>query len=81
MTPTLWAAFEGRLDALRLLVGRGGDPDKSDQFGNTALHLAAAKGHMQCVDFLIKFGCNIFNLGKTKFAQVYSSLLTCFLYF
>jgi ankyrin repeat protein len=23
MTPTLWAAFEGRLDALRLLVGRG----------------------------------------------------------
>jgi len=23
MTPTLWAAFEGNLDALRLLVGRG----------------------------------------------------------
>ena len=23
MSPTLWAAFEGRLDALRLLVGRG----------------------------------------------------------
>lgn len=23
MTPVLWAAFEGRLDALRLLVGRG----------------------------------------------------------
>lgn len=22
-TPVLWAAFEGRLDALRLLVGRG----------------------------------------------------------
>lgn len=25
MTPTLWAAFEGNLDALRLLVGRGYD--------------------------------------------------------
>jgi hypothetical protein len=23
MTPTLWAAFEGHLDALRLLLGRG----------------------------------------------------------
>lgn len=23
MTPTLWAAHEGNLDALRLLVGRG----------------------------------------------------------
>ncbi|KAH8297256.1 hypothetical protein KR044_008805, partial [Drosophila immigrans] len=62
MTPVMWAAFEGRLDALRLLCGRGGDPDKCDQFGNTALHLAAAKGHLHCVDFLIKFGVNIYAL-------------------
>lgn len=62
MTPVLWAAFEGRLDALRLLIGRGGNPDKSDQFGNTALHLASAKGHFPCVDFLVKFGANIFAL-------------------
>ena len=44
MTPTLWAAFEGNLEALSLLVGRGGDPSKCDYFGNTALHLSAAKG-------------------------------------
>ena len=62
MTPVLWAAFEGRLETLRLLVGKGGDPDKADQFGNTALHLCAAKGHMQCVDFLVKFGVNLFAL-------------------
>ncbi|XP_053962167.1 ankyrin repeat and SAM domain-containing protein 4B [Anastrepha ludens] len=62
MTPVLWTAFEGRLDALRLLCGRGGDPDKCDQFGNTALHLASAKGHMHCVDFLVKFGVNIYAL-------------------
>lgn len=66
MTPVLWAAFEGRLDALRLLVGRGGDPDKSDQYGNTALHLAAAKGHLQCVDFLVKFGVNLYSLDIDK---------------
>ncbi|XP_011182331.1 pre-mRNA splicing regulator USH1G [Zeugodacus cucurbitae] len=62
MTPVLWASFEGRLDALRLLCGRGGDPDKCDQFGNTALHLASAKGHLHCVDFLVKFGVNIYAL-------------------
>jgi hypothetical protein len=48
------------LDALRLLIGRGGNPDKTDQFGNSALHLAAAKGHFACVDFLVKFGANLF---------------------
>ncbi|XP_051170717.1 pre-mRNA splicing regulator USH1G [Leptopilina boulardi] len=62
MTPTLWAAFEGNIDALRLLVARGGDPDKADYFGNTALHLAAARGHEFCVRFLVKFGCNIWSL-------------------
>ncbi|XP_020707846.1 Usher syndrome type-1G protein homolog isoform X2 [Athalia rosae] len=62
MTPTLWAAFEGNIDALRLLVARGGDPDKADYFGNTALHLAAARGHRFCVNFLVKFGTNIWSL-------------------
>ncbi|XP_014472615.1 PREDICTED: Usher syndrome type-1G protein homolog [Dinoponera quadriceps] len=62
MTPTLWAAFEGHIDTLRLLVARGGDPDKTDYFGNTCLHLAAARGHEFCVKFLVKFGCNIWSL-------------------
>lgn len=43
-----------------------GDPDKSDQYGNTALHLAAAKGHLQCVDFLVKFGVNLYSLDIDK---------------
>ncbi|PSN49109.1 Usher syndrome type-1G protein [Blattella germanica] len=62
MTPTLWAAFEGNLEALRLLVGRGGDPDKADHFGNTALHFAAARGHTSCVTFLVNFGANLWAL-------------------
>lgn len=60
MTPTLYAAFYGNLDALRLLCGRGGNPDKSDLFGNTALHLAAAQGHKHIVTFLVNFGANIY---------------------
>ncbi|CAL4063708.1 unnamed protein product [Meganyctiphanes norvegica] len=62
LTPTLWAAYEGNLEALRILVGRGGDPDKCDNFGNTALHCAAARGHMTAVTFLSNFGANIWAL-------------------
>uniref|UniRef100_A0A4W4F7F3 SAM domain-containing protein n=1 Tax=Electrophorus electricus TaxID=8005 RepID=A0A4W4F7F3_ELEEL len=62
MTPTLWAAYHGNLDALRLVVGRGGDPDKCDIWGNTALHVAAANGHLNCLSFLISFGANVWCL-------------------
>ncbi|CAH1793340.1 unnamed protein product [Owenia fusiformis] len=62
MTPTLWAAFYGKLDALRLLVGRGGDPDKCDFLGNTALHCACSNGHTNVVSFLVAFGVNMFAL-------------------
>lgn len=62
VTPVSWAAFHGHLDALRLLVGRGGDPDKCDHFGNTALHWAAGNGHMNCVSFLVNFGANLWAL-------------------
>ncbi|KAF5306861.1 hypothetical protein FQA39_LY00091 [Lamprigera yunnana] len=62
MTPTLYAAFYGHLEALRLLCGRGGDPDKADYFGNTALHLAAAQGHNSTVTFLVNFGANIYSM-------------------
>ncbi|XP_076155046.1 pre-mRNA splicing regulator USH1G [Alosa pseudoharengus] len=62
MTPTLWAAYHGNLDALRLIVGRGGDPDRCDIWGNTPLHLAAANGHLNCLSFLVSFGANVWCL-------------------
>ncbi|XP_071512187.1 pre-mRNA splicing regulator USH1G isoform X1 [Panulirus ornatus] len=62
LTPTLCAAYEGNLDALRLIVGRGGEPDQCDHYGNTALHCAAARGHLGCVSFLVNFGANIWSL-------------------
>ncbi|KAM6957330.1 pre-mRNA splicing regulator USH1G [Aplochiton taeniatus] len=62
MTPTLWAAYHGNLEALRLIVGRGGNPDKGDIWGNTPLHLAAANGHHNCLSFLVSFGANVWCL-------------------
>ncbi|KAK0141614.1 Usher syndrome type-1G [Merluccius polli] len=62
MTPTLWAAYHGNLEALRLVVGRGGKPDKCDMWGNTPLHLAAANGHHNCLSFLVSFGANVWCL-------------------
>ncbi|XP_072098228.1 pre-mRNA splicing regulator USH1G [Mobula birostris] len=62
MTPALWAAYHGNLAALRVIVSRGGDPDKCDIWGNTPLHLAAANGHLDILSFLISFGANIWCL-------------------
>lgn len=62
MTPTLLAAFHGRVDALQLICSRGGDPNKSDIWGNTPLHLAAANNHMQILSFLVNFGANLFSM-------------------
>ena len=39
-----------------------GDPEKHDNYGNTGLHLSSAKGHLNCVTFLINFGVNIWDL-------------------
>ena len=38
-----WAALYGKTDALKLLVSRGGLPDKPSTVGSTAVHYAAGE--------------------------------------
>ncbi|XP_022092517.1 Usher syndrome type-1G protein homolog [Acanthaster planci] len=61
-TPTLWAAYQGNTDALRILVSRGGNPDVCDIQGHTALHYTALSGHVNTATFLVSFGCNVWAL-------------------
>lgn len=63
-TPTLLAASNGHLDALRILVGRGGDPERTTVDGSNALHLATFKNHLNCVSFLVNFGVNMWALNN-----------------
>lgn len=40
-----------------------GDPEKANyHFGQNALHMAAGRGHMNCVSFLVAFNVNLWAL-------------------
>jgi ankyrin repeat protein len=52
------AAFKGRADAVRDLLGRGADVDAADAEGYTALHCAAEAGRAGVVDVLLRHGAN-----------------------
>lgn len=72
MSPVHYAASCGNVEALRLLVAKGGDPDRPNQDGSTALHLAASCGQLNCLSFLTNFGANIWaidNEGRTPLEE------------
>lgn len=53
-TPLVIASYYGRLEAVNLLLGTPGiDPNSSSDFGATALHFAAHRGHVAVVKALI----------------------------
>jgi glutaminase len=48
----IWAASQGNLDALRRLVAQGVPLEAADYDRRTAMHLAAAEGHVDVVEYL-----------------------------
>lgn len=51
----LFSAAAGDVTAMRRYKLSGVDMTQSDYDNRTALHLAAAEGHVDCVDFLLKY--------------------------
>jgi glutaminase len=50
----LFGAYNGDLSALTRMYMGGADMEVSDYDGRTALHLASAEGHLDCVRFLLE---------------------------
>lgn len=50
---TIWAASLGNLQAIRRLVAQGVPLEAADYDGRTALHLAAAEGHVAVAAYLV----------------------------
>jgi ankyrin repeat protein len=51
-TPLHWAANEGQIDLVELLVARGANVDARDNRGATATAIARVKGHLDIVELL-----------------------------
>ncbi|KAL3515636.1 hypothetical protein ACH5RR_022538 [Cinchona calisaya] len=56
----LAVASTGNAAFLDELLKAGLDPDVGDSKGRSPLHIAATKGHEECVVVLLKHGCNIY---------------------
>jgi len=53
------AAFQGHLDAVRLLLERGADIDRPNKFGARPLFVAATNARPQVISFLLKAGASL----------------------
>jgi len=54
ITSLLFAAYNGDLTALQRMSLTNQDMSIADYDGRTALHVAAAEGHLECVRFLVE---------------------------
>ncbi|KAJ2385693.1 phosphate system positive regulatory protein pho81, partial [Coemansia sp. RSA 2603] len=53
-TPVFYAASEGRIDCIRVLIDAGCDLDVEDENGRTPVYYAANEGHLESVDLLLE---------------------------
>lgn len=57
----MWAAGQGQAEVLRTLLEHGSDVLLYDKTGSTALHIAAARGHIECIYILIQVCMHLYS--------------------
>lgn len=67
-----FCAWDGKVDAIKVLLRNGALPDIIGNDGRTALHLASANGHAEVVDILIAAGVDVNRRIPNDFGQHYS---------
>jgi serine/threonine-protein phosphatase 6 regulatory ankyrin repeat subunit B len=58
-TPLIWAACHNHLDAIKLFLDADPNMDAVDNFGHSAVFLAAYFGSLEVLDFLLEHGADI----------------------
>lgn len=69
-SPLTEAAENGRVEGVRLLISRGASLEVRDEWGHTALHLAAREGHDNIVKILLDSGANSQALSKQDYTPL-----------
>lgn len=59
MTPVLCAAFDGRYEALRVLLESGGEVNAQNEYGVSALSFATLCGYTDVVRLLLSYGAQV----------------------
>ena len=66
-TPVMWASWAGSISIVNLLVVHGAHANVQDAWGETALHWAAAAGHLDVCQYL--FDHHHHHLGRTEVSK------------
>ncbi|CAG0882589.1 unnamed protein product [Darwinula stevensoni] len=72
----LFSAASGDATAMRRYHLIGMDMELKDYDGRTALHLSAAEGHLECVDYLLNV-CHVSPFARDRITVLMSPIVSC----
>jgi tetratricopeptide (TPR) repeat protein len=69
--PLAYAAAQGKIEIVRLLLDQGADPNARGESGRTPLHRAAESGQPEIARLLIEHGADVAAVDEQGFSPVY----------